>query len=42
MNSDKVPSNEFTEQFDFNSHVICKLSDASQSDSLLGIHFEVD
>lgn len=42
MNSDKVPSNEFTEQFDFNSHVICKLSDASPSDSLLGIHFEVD
>lgn len=42
MNSDKVPWDNFESGFDFNAHVIRTLSDASPSDSLLGIHFEVD
>lgn len=42
MNSDKVPREHFSEQFDFDSHVIHVLSDSSPSASLLGIHFEVD
>lgn len=42
MNSDKVPRAEFSKDFDFDSHVIRKLSDATPSDSLLGIHFEAD
>ena len=42
LNSDKVPSGDFTKEFDFNAHVIHRLSDASPADSLLGIHFEVD
>ena len=42
MNSDKIPRDEFSKDFDFDSHVIHKLSDATPSDSLLGIHFEAD
>lgn len=42
MNSDKVPRDDFSKDFDFDSHIIRKLSDATPSDSLLGIHFEVD
>lgn len=42
MNSDKVPYGDFSKQFDFEAHVIHRLSDASPSDSLLGIHYEAD
>lgn len=42
MNSDKVPRDDFSKDFDFDSRIIRKLSDATPSDSLLGIHFEVD
>ena len=42
INSDKVPRSDFTDLFNFDSHVIHRLSDATPADSLLGIHFEVD
>lgn len=42
MNSDKVPRNDFSKEFNFDSHVVRTLSDAKPSDSLLGIHFEAD
>ena len=42
MNSDKVPHDEFSKDFDFASHIIRPLSDATASDSLLGIRFETD
>lgn len=40
MNSDKIPTNEFSTEFNFESHVKIRLSDASVSDNLLGISFE--
>jgi uncharacterized protein YydD (DUF2326 family) len=40
INSDMVPEADFTEGFDFQQFVRLRLSDASPSDSLLGIRFE--
>lgn len=40
MNSDAIPSNDFSPDFDFKSHVCLELSDRDQSGSLLGIHFQ--
>ena len=40
INSDMVPSEDFSEGFDFNRHVRLTLSDARPSGSLLGIRFE--
>jgi uncharacterized protein YydD (DUF2326 family) len=40
MNSDMVPTEDFPEGFDFQSHVRLTLSDATSSGSLLGIRFE--
>jgi uncharacterized protein YydD (DUF2326 family) len=40
MNSDMVPRNDFSEAFNFDAHVRLTLTDASPSDSLLGIRFE--
>ena len=40
MNSDKIPTSEFSTAFNFESHVKIRLSDASVADSLLGISFE--
>ena len=40
INSDMVPSKDFTEEFDFNRHVRLTLSDAKPSGSLLGMRFE--
>lgn len=40
INSDMVPTNEFTVGFDFQQHVRLTLSDATPSGSLLGIRFE--
>ena len=40
MNSDMVPSKDFTEGFDFDRHVRLTLSDATPEGSLLGFRFE--
>ncbi|TAJ44085.1 ABC-three component system protein [Methanofollis fontis] len=40
INSDMVPIEDFSKGFDFQQHVQLTLSDATPSDSLLGIHFE--
>ena len=40
INSDMVPSEDFSEGFDFNRYVRLTLSDARPSGSLLGIRFE--
>ncbi|RXE56208.1 hypothetical protein ABH15_08650 [Methanoculleus taiwanensis] len=40
INSDMVPSKDFSEGFDFQEHVRLTLSDATPSGSLLGIRFE--
>ena len=40
LNSDMVPTEYFSEEFDFERHVRLKLSDADASESLLGIRFE--
>ena len=40
INSDMVPKDDFTEDFDFQQHVRLTLSDASPSQSLLGFRFE--
>ena len=39
MNSDSVPLNEFNSNFDFDSHVAIRLTDATEDGSLLGIRF---
>ena len=40
MNSDMIPSDYFSEGFDFDRYVRLKLSDAEPSGSLLGVRFE--
>ncbi len=40
INSDMVPFQDFTEDFNFNSHVCLTLSDENPENSLLGIRFE--
>ena len=40
INSDMVPSEGFSEEFDFDQHVRLTLSDADPSGSLLGMRFE--
>lgn len=40
INSDMVPTDDFTDGFDFEQHVRLTLSDATPSESLLGIRFE--
>jgi uncharacterized protein YydD (DUF2326 family) len=40
LNSDMVPRNEFSSDFDFDSHVRLILTDKKPADSLLGFHFE--
>jgi len=40
MNSDMIPMSEFSDDFDFETHVRLKLTDDDPSGSLLGIRFE--
>ncbi len=40
INSDMVPSKDFSDEFEFNRHVRLTLSDAKPAGSLLGIRFE--
>lgn len=40
INSDMLPLNDFSENFNFKDHIILTLSDATPEDSLLGIRFE--
>lgn len=40
INSDMVPTEDFTEGFDFQQHVRLTLSDATPAESLLGMRFE--
>lgn len=40
INSDMVPDEHFSKEFDFNKHIRLVISDASPSESLLGIRFE--
>lgn len=40
INSDMIPMDDFTRGFDFQQHVRLTLSDATPTDSLLGIRFE--
>lgn len=39
MNSDSVPLSEFDSNFNFDSHVIIQLTDATENGSILGIRF---